>query len=222
MSAKIVLTAAAFLLLSPAWLIEAAAGELDAAFEILRKGEPIGYHAVDVERTEGGYVANTRIEMKVRFGPIPVFRYSHAAREIWKGGALHALESRTNNNGERLEVRAWREGGALMVEGPAYRGPVPETAAPSTYWRRSVVEADILLSTQTGELIDIAVEALEPAPAPHDAPAQRFRLVGTVSLDLWYDGPRWVGSQFVVDGEELTYRLVESEAARRRIYAELE
>ena len=30
-------------------------------------------------------------------------------------------------------------------------------------------------------------------------------------LDIWYDGKQWVGSHFVIDGEELTYELVSNE-----------
>ena len=76
-----------FLCLAP---LNAASAEddLDASFAILRKGSPIGYHVVDVERTEDGYVAHTRIEMRVKFGPIPLYRYRHEAREEWAGGEI--------------------------------------------------------------------------------------------------------------------------------------
>lgn len=187
----------------------AAARDLDAKFLIERKGEVIGYHAVDVTPTASGARVDTRIEMKVGFGPVTLFRYEHDATEIWRGDDLVSLVSNTNNNGEREFVDAKRYGDDLMIKGSGYEGPAPAAAMPSSYWDKDLVAADAMINTQTGEILDITTTRIGETRAPHDEKAEQFRLVGSVALNLWYDGERWVGSNFTIDGEELTYVLVD-------------
>jgi hypothetical protein len=207
-----------FALAAPA---AASASPLDAAFDILRKGDPIGFHAVDIEETPEGTIVDTRIRMRVRFGPVTLFHYDHEAREIWRDGALRMLTSRTNNNGRRMTLDVVREGDALIVDGQDYQGEAPPGAIPSSYWNKAIVDADYLLNTQTGALIPITRTELGETAAPSGAPAEQYRLTGTVALDLWYDDARWVGADFVVRGEALTYRLAD-DAERQRLFAKLD
>ncbi len=199
----------------------AAASDLDAAFDIIRKGDRIGFHAVDVEETADGAVrVETRIEMQVKFGPIPVFNYQHISTEVWRDGALQSVESTTDNNGKNESLRVTREGDALIVDGTRFQGTGPGDAVPSSYWNKAIVSANTLLDTQNGRLIDVTVANLGETPSPTGAQAEQHRLSGSVDLNLWYDGPRWVGADFVVRGQELTYRLVEG-AQRERLFAKL-
>ncbi len=187
----------------------AAARDLDAKFLIERKGKVIGYHAVDVTPTNAGARVDTRIEMKVGLGPITLFRYEHDATEIWLGDRLVSLVSETNNNGDKDYVDAKRYGSELIIDASGYKGPAPAGAMPSSYWDKDLVRADAMINTQTGEILDVTTSRVGETRAPHNRTAEQFRLVGTVALNLWYDGERWVGSNFTIDGEELTYVLVD-------------
>ncbi len=204
---------AAALIALPLQYGAASATPLDAAFEILRNDRPIGMHWVDVEETGDGLSVNTRIEMKVKFGPITMFRYEHRSEEFWRDGVLQTLDSWTDSNGRLLQLKAERTGDTLIVQGEDYDGPVPASAAPSSYWNKAIVDAEYLLNTQTGALIPISKEPLGMTETPAGFDAEKFRLTGTVALDLWYDGPRWVGADFIVRGERLKYRLVEDDRA---------
>ena len=66
-----------------------------------------------------------------------------------------------------------------------------------------------MINTQTGEILDIETSRIGETVAPNNRRAEQYQLVGTVALNLWYDGDRWVGSNFTIDGEELTYVLVD-------------
>lgn len=206
---KKMLPALAVLALAPS---AAAAASLDAAFDILRKGDPIGFHAVNVEETaDGAARVETRIEMKVKFGPIPVFTYEHLSTETWRDGLLQTIESRTDNNGREETLNVRREGDGLIVNGTRYQGPGPGDAIPSSYWNKAIVSTKTLLDTQNGRLIDVKTENLGVTPSPAGDEAEQHKLSGTVDLNLWYDGARWVGADFVVRGQALTYRLVDSQ-----------
>ncbi|MEQ1928935.1 MAG: DUF6134 family protein [Parvularculaceae bacterium] len=178
----------------------------NAAFDILRKGEPIGSHVVTVEDAGERTVVDTRIEMRVKFGPLPLYRYNHRAREVWFGGVLESIDSRTNDNGRKSSLAARRDGDLIEIDGTAFRGAAPLTVVPSSYWNRELLGAPVLLNTQNGELIDVETMSLGVTRTPDGAAAEQFRIVGTLALDLWYDGPLWVASTFTIDGEELTYR----------------
>lgn len=198
----------------------ALAGDLDAKFLIKREGNVIGYHTVDVTETEDGYLVDTKIRMRVKLGPIPLFKYDHEAREVWKDGELASLTSVTNHNGERSSVEAERIDGVLMIDGTDFQGAAPAEAAPSSYWRKSIVDSPALINTQTGEIIAVEVESFGETTAPGDTLAEHYRITGTVSLDIWYDGEKWIGSHFIVDGEELTYLPADAEPNKK--YAALD
>lgn len=191
--------------------VPAYAGELDANFLIKRKDKVIGFHRVEISDTENGQRVETTIEMKVKFGPIPVFRYKHAAVEEWLDGALVSLNSATDRNGKDMFVRAARTEEGLKLDGTRYAGPVPEGALPSSYWNKALLEATTMINTQHGKIMDIEVTSLGLTEAEHGTVAEEYKLVSSDLLHLWYDGPRWVGARFTVDGEELVYELATSE-----------
>ncbi len=196
----------------------ASAGNLDAKFLIKREGKVIGYHAVDVREADGAIIVDTEIEMRVKLGPIPLFKYDHASQEVWRAGEVVSIESKTNYNGDKTYLSAYRENDLLMIDGSEYQGPAPANAVPSSYWDKSLLTADALINTQNGEIVKVVIEPLGVTPAPHNREAEQFRVTGTVGMDIWYNGAQWVGSQFTIDGEELTYELV----AGDRQYAALE
>lgn len=198
-------------------VMPASARDHDAQFLIKRSGKVIGFHNVDVTQTETGAIAETTIRMRVKFGPIRLFRFDHKAVEEWRDGVLYSLSSETNNNGDDDYVRLTRSENGFEIEGSGFSGTAPASAMPSSYWNRSLVETDRLISTQTGEIIEVTVDDFGRTMAPHNRAAEQYRITGTLALDLWYDGPQWVGSQFTIDGEELVYEL----APLKREYAKL-
>lgn len=199
----------------------AAAGEA-AAFRIYWKGQPVGFHLVNVNADENGVRVETRIEMRIKFGPIPVYRYTHHVIELWRDGELQFLASVTNDDGKEMSAGAWREGGLLIIDGEAFSGAAPEGAVPASCWNRSLLKARTLFSTTDGEIVDVRVTNLGEGIAPHGEAAEHFRLSGTLDVDLWFDGEQWVGSHFVVDGETFTYEPIKENEARVRLYAMLD
>lgn len=185
------------------------------AFEILRKGEPIGFHLIALKAAADETRVTTRVEMRVRFGPLPVYGYRHEAFEVWRGGALQTLVSRTDDNGLEMSLSLRRKGDRYLVDGTAYRGEAPPGAEPSSYWNRAVVDASTLINSQNGEIIPVAASYEGVTAAPDGTPGDHYRIVGTVALNVWYAGDRWIGSDFLIEGEELTYRQAEPSAAER-------
>ena len=183
---------------------------LDAAFDILRKGKPIGVHAVTITEDGDQVIAETEIRMTVKFGFLTVFRYAHDSREVWRDGVLERLDSKTNDNGLERAVSVRREVDQYRVIGTKFDGYASMNAAPSSYWNKeAMLNCEVLINTQTGELIEVETDSLGEAPALLASGgtklAESYQLRGTVDLDLWYDEDSWVGARFTVRGEELVY-----------------
>ena len=187
------------------------ASELDAKFLIKHEGKVIGFHHVRGRETALGLVVDTDVEMRVKFGPIPLYKYDHESREVWRNGEIISIESATNDNGTKTSVFAHRKGDTLLIDGTLYSGPAPVDAVPPSYWDRSLINSRSVINTQTGEILDVGVEHIGPSAAPDNQAAEQYRISGTIEVDVWYDGSRWVGSHLFVDGEELVYELVDED-----------
>lgn len=183
-------------------------------FTVLRKGKPFGRHLLTFERSDNGVLTvTTDVDLQVKFGPITAFKYRLDSVENWLGGQLTALSGKSNSDGRKGTVLATSEDGALTVESTKYTGKLPLTTIPSSHWNRLQVYQNQMLSTETGELLDIEVETIgadtvmvggEAVPATH------YRLKSDLTVDLWYDAQsRWVKLAFQVRGQDIEYVLNE-------------
>lgn len=181
-------------------------------FTVLRKGKPFGQHVLSFDKTEDGQIkVITDVDLTVKFGPITAFKYRLDAQETWADGALIALNGATNNDGDKSTVEAKASGDVLAVDGTDYQGSVEASIIPSSHWNRMQVYGDQMLSTESGEILDIAVENLgtdtvlvggEPVEATH------YRLQSDMTVDLWYDDQsRWVKLTFDARGQTIEYVL---------------
>ncbi|MEZ5919979.1 MAG: DUF6134 family protein [Parvularculaceae bacterium] len=198
----------------------ASASELSAAFNIVRKGDMIGYHAVEVTEEGGITRTETRIRMRVKFGPVVVFRYDLASIEHWRDGALQSIESSTDRNGRKMNLTVQRTANAFVVNGSSYQGEAPLNAIPGSYWNKEIVDAPVLLNTQNGSLVPVKGADLGQSKTPAGEDAEHYRLSGSVDLDLWYEGQKWVGAEFTIKGEDLAYQEMD-DTAQETLFSEI-
>lgn len=181
-------------------------------FTVLRKGKPFGRHVLTFERdADGALQVTTDVDLQVKFGPITAFKYRLDSVEAWVDGQLVGLSGRSNNDGRKGTVAAEAQDGALIVDGTKFDGALPLTTIPSSHWNRLQVYQSQMLSTETGEVLDIDVEIIgddtvsvggEPIEATH------YRLKSDLTVDLWYDNQsRWVKLAFEVRGQSIEYVL---------------
>ncbi len=162
-------------------------------------------------QADGRLNVSTEVELAVKFGFVTVYRYTLKSEEIWEDGNLISLIGTTSKNGEEFEVAAQTDGDVMIVDGTGFRGEVPVPIIPSSHWNRLQVYRDQMLSTESGEILDIDVETLgrdrvfvdgQPVEATH------YRLNSKLSVDLWYDDQsRWVKLAFNARGQEIEYVL---------------
>lgn len=181
-------------------------------FTVLRKGKPFGTHKLSFDRADDGRLTvTTDVDLQVKFGPITAFRYRLDSVEEWVNGQLAALNGTSNSDGRKGKVSAEAEGDELLVESTKFDGTLPLSIIPSSHWNRLQVYQDRMLSTETGEVLDIEVETIGEDIVEVDGEAlvtTHYRLKSDLTVDLWYDDQsRWVKLAFEVRGQEIEYVL---------------
>lgn len=183
----------------------------DVVFDVYRNGSLFGEHAVRFEQLPGGELqVDIDVELRVGFGPVTVFRYQHAADEVWADGALQSLQASTLKDGdrERFTLRR-RPDGHVDID-----GDIVEALHPSSHWSGYTPGVPAVLNTETGEPMAVEIEDLgvgTVATADGVIEARHLRMTGTVAVDLWYDATgRWVGCAFTIGDQDIVYRLREA------------
>lgn len=181
-------------------------------FTVLRKGKPFGRHTLSFERSDSGALTvTTDVDLKVKFGPITAFKYQLDSVETWIDGQLSTLNGASNSDGRKGKVSAQKDGDALRVESTEFSGVLPLSTIPSSHWNRAQVYQNQMLSTETGEVLDIRVETIGEeiiTVGEQDVQATHYRLKSDLTVDLWYDDQsRWVKLAFEVRGQNIEYVL---------------
>ncbi len=195
----------------PRWAPEA--GDV-IAFDVLRKGKPFGTHTVTFgQDDQGRLVARTEVDLEAGLGPITLFRYELDATEVWQDGRLVALTGQVDDDGTEGQVEAVRRGDALEVDGTQFQGEVEGRGLPSSHWNFAQTNASRLLSTEDGEILQVAVtdqgmETIQAGGARVEA--TRYLMESDIDVTLWYDeAGRWVKLSFEARGQEIEYVLSE-------------
>ncbi len=179
-------------------------------FQILRKGDVIGTHELTFSGPPDSPVVRVAIDMLVKFGPVPVFRYQHRATETWKSGQFVSLESKTNHDGTPHFVTARREQAGIVVEGSkTQRYTAPDGTLPTTYWNKAMLGSRVI-NSEDGRLFNVTHAALaeEAVPLASGATtrARHYNVSGELDLDLWYDDfQQWAHLMFTKDGNTIIY-----------------
>ena len=181
-------------------------------FTVLRKGKPFGRHLLTFERDEEGALqVTTDVDLQVKFGPITAFKYRLDSVEEWVDGQLVGLNGISNNDGRKGEVSAEAQGDQLRVDSTKFDGTLPVGTIPSSHWNRLQVYQNQMLSTETGEVLDIEVEVIGDdmvQVGDRAIEATHYRLKSDLTVDLWYDRQsRWVKLAFEVRGQNIDYVL---------------
>jgi hypothetical protein len=190
----------------------AATAPPDLRFDVLRNDSDIGHHSISFHADGDILVANIAVEIVVRFGPIPVFRYNMTALETWRGDRFLSLVSETDDDGKHFRVRATTADNQVIVQAEGTpRVVLAPGTIPLTHWNRLCMERP-LFNPQDGVAIASTVVARgeEMVPLADDkmVRAEHFSLVGKVNLEDWYDtAQRWAALRSAgTDGSRIDYR----------------
>jgi len=188
-------------------------------FTVYRNGDSeMGWHRLRFTRDGDTVVMEKQIRFQVKLAFITAYRYEHDNREVWHGGKLISLDTRTNDDGADHWVRGRATDAGFAVESSRGNLIAPADVIPTSYWNIATIGAKTLLDTQRGLLMDVRIDPIgvEPIQAAGEVvEARHFRINiltnkpgSTDRIDLWYDdADAWVKLGFEAKGQAITYRL---------------
>ncbi len=160
------------------------------AFEVLRKGKPIGTHTIAFKPNGDALQVDIDIRLDVKFLMFNAYSYRHRNQELWRDGRLVQIETKTDDDGESFFVEGRANGKGFEVNGSGGDAVAPADIIPTSYWDPAIVKQDKLLNTQTGELMEVSVEPgdeTEIVVGDKTVDARHYVMSGDLDLELWYD-----------------------------------
>jgi hypothetical protein len=204
---------AAGILLALAFGANAAPGASNETlrYAIMRNGDQIGTHTVEINRgpKETSVVMSTELAVKVMF--VTAYRLQYTTSERWVGGKLVALNSESDDNGTKHKVSAALKASGLEVEADGKTSTVDKNIIPATLWNPEVVKRTQVLDPKDGEVVPITVTDQGPEELTIDGRTVKTRhyvLKIKHAQDIWYDQHgRLVQSSLVApDGSVILYK----------------
>jgi hypothetical protein len=182
-------------------------------FSVFYAGERIGAHTIMYSAATGETRIATEIDLAVKALFFTVFAYSHRSEEIWRGGRLISLSSRTVEGGETIDVAGAATPGGFRVVSKG--GPFIAAAATLTsnsLWTPAVLGQATVVDAQHGGIIGVSArrigdEQIAVGGRPVRATRHSF-ITPYLAGSIWYDEENlWVRGDFERDGSKILYRL---------------
>ena len=192
-------------------------------FEMYRGGEKVGEHVISFSNTEDGLKVDISIDFVIRVLGFKAYEYNHSNQEIWTEDGLSKIETTTNDNGTANSLKAFRNENAYIVDGTAFKGESSANLLPTSYWNPAFLSQKEVLNTQDGEIMSITIETVDEEMVQLDGgaiPATRYRVIGDIPMEIWYDGNgNWVKLVFDAGGTDMIYQ-IKSPASGQLVKAE--
>jgi hypothetical protein len=174
-------------------------GRLD--FSVRKSGAEIGHHRIRFSENNGDLIVEIEAALRVRVAFVTVYRYAQRTRETWRDGALIALESDIDDNGQPFKIKAEKRYGKLLVNGHEEKHVLASGMFPLSYWNPDLMRQRQGIDLQWGSLADLdvterGVERRRIRGA--EIEARRFNMKGTeirfgkrqakpwLDVDAWY------------------------------------
>jgi hypothetical protein len=203
----------------PALLLAAgtASAEQDAVrtwrFDVSLDGRRIGEHSFVAAERDGVVEIESQARFTVNLLFVPVYRYEHRNREVWRDGCLARIDARTLDNGEELRVRGELAAEGFSIQGPDGAATLPGCIKTFAYWDPRFLAEERLLNAQTGEYEtvraqDRGTDTLLVAGRAREAHRHTLEAAG-FQIDLWYSPQgEWLGLESrTPEGRRLRYDL---------------
>lgn len=182
-------------------------------FAIVRNGEQIGTHVVEISRAgqETSVKIATDLDVKVLF--VTAYRLQHRATEKWVDGRLVAMSSSTDNNGTRHRVSVSETPAGMEIHADGRSIKADSSLVPGSLWNLELLHRKVMLDAQDGQILPLSVVdhgQQQVTVKSHVLKAHHYTLKSKWTQDVWYDDQdRLVKASLIAsDGSEVLYQLL--------------
>jgi hypothetical protein len=168
----------------------AAAAPETIRFAIMRNGDQIGTHSVEINRGPREITVNSATELTVKVLFVTAYHLQQTGSERWVNGKLVAFASETDDNGTHHKLSVALKPAGLEVEADGKTSTVDKTIIPATLWNPEMMKRTSVLDPQDGQVVPITVTDLgveELTFDAHTVKARHYTVKGKFSQDVWYD-----------------------------------
>jgi len=159
-------------------------------FSVLKDGNPIGHHQVDLSRNGDEEDVTIQTNVVVKIALVPVYRFEHHDSEIWRNGQLVELHSQTNDDGTKHSLEAGAADGRINVLGDGAQSQAGTGIIPASLWNHDLVKQTLLLNTLTGKQMKVQITDLGDETIQSQGKAiqaHHYQMSGELERELWYD-----------------------------------
>lgn len=178
-------------------------GKLD--FSVIRDGEKIGTHVLSFRQDKDRLEVDIRTRIAVKVAFITVYRFEQDGHEVWKGGKLVRMQTKTHDDGTDHTLRVSTNGaGRLRVVGDGRESEAAPNAVPASLWNPAFIRTHALMNSLVGTPLDFKVvykgeENVTVKGKP--VRARHYSLTGEMPRELWYDR-NWVLVRMTLKGKD--------------------
>jgi hypothetical protein len=174
-------------------------------FSVMLDGKQIGYHRFELLEDGDDRLLRSEANFNVRFLFFNAFRYRHTVEETWRDGCLREIDAHTQANGKKIAVSGSMVEDRLVIDAGDATSELQDCVMTFAYWNPQFLNQPRLLNAQSGEYLEVAVEALGNEPVRvrgQNVDASVFRLTAKkLELKLWYSpNDEWLALESVADG----------------------
>lgn len=195
--------------------LHAAPVPLDLKFKANWRGDKIGTHEIKVTPLdrENAWRTEVVIDMKVDLGLFGEISFRHECVEVWRGGRLVELDSKTDDDGSKFSVTGRAMGEQFAMKGPGGPRLVPgNLLTSSSAWSVEVCRQQQLIDVTHGDVIGLVTSpkgATKIDTAQGMETAQRYSIISPlIAGDLVYDSNGvWLGGRLERSGASIDYVL---------------
>ena len=185
----------------------AGAAEGHWMFKVYLDKKEIGYHEFKVEGSEQERQVQIDAQFDVKVLFINAYSYTHQNQETWYDGCLQSIDAQTDDNGDESLVSGLRSDAGFALQTPGGTQTLEAGCLQTfAYWDPSILQSERLLNSQTGELVDVQIQARglqELQIGSSSVEAEKFEIImedGVISL--WYGATdrRWLALEAPAKG----------------------
>jgi len=178
----------------------ASAAPARLAFQVFRNGTKVGEHQMSFAGDDDDRTITTNVDMVVKVGPVPVYKYRHNATERWAAGKFVSIDATTNGNGKIQKTSARAMPGFVQITGPKGAVKGPADAVPLSHWNQASFGKP-LFNQQEAKMLKVTCTRVKSG---------HWQVRGEAEIDDFYDASgNWLALQGKLeDGSKMEYRRV--------------
>jgi len=179
-------------------------------FRVMLDDREIGYHNFEVRQQDGLERVDTEARFKVRVMFITAYQYVHDNSETWNGDCLRSINSVTNDNGTDYDISGTvTNDGFSLLRNEVRTALEQDCLQTFAYWNPGILNAQMLLNSQTGEVEPVSIDFLGEKEVIVDGVKVRSDeyVISTPNGDInvWYaqNNGQWLGLETRTEGDRM-------------------